>query len=176
PWAQARGTLGGEHLECVVEDERGGVSVVLSRAPTEALPLAVDKRVTVRDATLNVRYRLRPAPGQRLTGRWAVQWNLALTAGHARDRYFELVDRATRGSSGRATDLGDVCMVDEWANVEARLQWSPAAELAWGPVETVSLSEGGFERIYQGTALLLVWPLDVAAGEPAVLEAAITLG
>jgi hypothetical protein len=26
-------------------------------------------------------------------------------------------------------------------------------------VETVSVSEAGFERIYQGTALLLAWPV-----------------
>jgi hypothetical protein len=29
----------------------------------------------------------------------------------------------------------------------------------------VSLSEGGFERIFQGTALLLVWHLDAAPGD-----------
>ncbi len=59
--------------------------------------------------------------------------------------------------------------------VEARLGWSPAAELAWGPVETVSLSEGGFERIYQGTALLLVWRLDLGPDEERTLETALTL-
>jgi hypothetical protein len=39
----------------------------------------------------------------------------------------------------------------------------------------VSLSEGGFERIYQGTALLLVWPLDVGSNEERTLEAAVTV-
>jgi len=175
PWAEARAMLAGERLECVVGDEGGVISVVLWRAPTPALPLAVEKRVTIRDATLAVRYRLRPAPGQRITGRWAVQWNLALTAGRASDRYFDLADRPTLGSSGRATDLDGIRLVDEWANVEARLGWGPAAELAWGPVETVSLSESGFERIYQGTALLLVWRLDGAAGEEGTLEATLTM-
>ena len=66
-------------------------------------------------------------------------------------------------------------MVDEWAAVEAQLAWSPAAELGWGPVETVSLSEGGFERIYQGTALLLVWRVDVAPGDACRLTAALRL-
>jgi alpha-amylase len=66
-------------------------------------------------------------------------------------------------------------MIDEWAAVEAQLQWSPAAELGWGPVETVSLSEGGFERIYQGTALLLVWHLDAAPGDECRLTATLTL-
>ena len=43
------------------------------------------------------------------------------------------------------------------------------------PVETVSLSEGGFERIYQGTSLLLVWHLDIAPGDEGRFEAAIRL-
>ena len=53
-----------------------------------------------------------------------------------------------------------LALVDEWIGVDAELSWSPGAEIAWGPVETVSVSEAGFERIYQGTAFLLVWPLD----------------
>ena len=175
PWSAARGVIGAEHLECAVQDDAGGVSVVLSRAATPDVPLALEKRVTICDATIEVRYRLRPPAGQRLTGRWAVQWNLALTAGNAPDRYLDLANRPTLGSSGRARDLSAVTLVDEWAAVEAGLRWSPAAELAWGPVETVSLSEGGFERIYQGTALLLVWRLDVGPDDEARLEAAVTL-
>jgi alpha-amylase len=174
PWSAARGVIGAERLECAVQDDAGGVSVVLSRAATPDM-LALEKRVTIRDATLEVRYRLRPPAGQRLTGRWAVQWNLALTAGNAPDRYLDLANRPTLGSSGRARDLSAVTLVDEWAAVEAALRWNPAAELAWGPVETVSLSEGGFERIYQGTALLLVWRLDVGPDDEARLEAAVTL-
>ena len=175
PWRAARGVLGAERLECAVEDSAGGASILFSRAATRELPLSVEKRVTIREATLEVRYRVRPAAGQRLTGRWAVQWNLALTAGNAPDRYFDLAARPTLGSSGRARDRMEVTLVDEWAAVEARLRWNPAAELAWGPVETVSLSDGGFERIYQGTALLLVWSLDIGADEERVLETALTV-
>ena len=39
------------------------------------------------------------------------------------------------------------------------------ADAWWAPVETVSNSEGGFERVYQGSGLLLSWPLRLAAGE-----------
>ncbi len=35
----------------------------------------------------------------------------------------------------------------------------PAARLTWYPVETVSNSEGGFERVYQGSSLLFRWPI-----------------
>ena len=48
-----------------------------------------------------------------------------------------------------------------------------AADAAWAPVETISLSEAGFERIYQGTALLVTWPLQLSPG--AAWETRITL-
>jgi hypothetical protein len=41
---------------------------------------------------------------------------------------------------------------------------SSAADLWWAPVETVSNSEAGFERVYQGMGLLVSWPLRLAAG------------
>jgi alpha-amylase len=37
--------------------------------------------------------------------------------------------------------------------------------VSWAPVETVSLSETGFERIYQGSAILLSWPLALRPGD-----------
>jgi hypothetical protein len=37
-------------------------------------------------------------------------------------------------------------------------------------VETVSLSESGLERIYQGSAVLVAWPVDVASGGVAELS------
>jgi alpha-amylase len=56
-------------------------------------------------------------------------------------------------------------MVDEWLGAEIALSFTAPAEVAWAPVETVSLSESGFERIYQGSALLVVWPLRLRPGE-----------
>jgi len=41
---------------------------------------------------------------------------------------------------------------------------SEPAEAWWAPVETVSNSESGFERVYQGAGLLLSWPLALEPG------------
>jgi 4-alpha-glucanotransferase len=136
--------------------------------PDDGAPAGFVKRVTVHDATLRADYRLRPdAPA-----RWAVQWNLALTAGAAPGRYLTLPDRPSLASSGRLRDLDTVTLVDEWIGVQARLAWSAGAELAWGPVETVSVSEAGFERIYQGLALLLTWAVE---GNPVEIWTAVTV-
>ncbi len=39
-----------------------------------------------------------------------------------------------------------------------------AADAWFAPVETISNSENGFERVYQGSGLLLSWPLHLGAG------------
>jgi hypothetical protein len=129
-------------------------------ASTSTPPLALEKRVIVTGATVQARYTLRAVEGRTLTGRWAGQWDLALTAGNAPDRYLTLPGRPSLGSSGRTREGSSVALVDEWVGIEASLSWDPEAELAWGPVETISVSESGYERIYQGTALLFTWPLD----------------
>ena len=46
---------------------------------------------------------------------------------------------------------------------------NPPADVAWYPVETVSNSEAGFERQYQGSCLLLRWPLALAPAERAAV-------
>ncbi len=41
----------------------------------------------------------------------------------------------------------------------------PAAETWWHSIDTVSNSESGFERAYQGSGLLVSWPIRLAPGE-----------
>ena len=166
PWTTSRAALGEAVFAHGVERRDGRVEVGLRHRLQGLQPVDVDKRVRVGGAELRARYAL-GGVGGRLDGRWAVQWNLALSAGDAPGRYLTLPDRPSLGSAGRVRGFDAVTLVDEWLGLAARLSWAPAAELAWGPVETVSVSESGFERIYQGLALLLLWPL---GGERRELE------
>jgi 4-alpha-glucanotransferase len=172
PWSTSQLALGDAVFAHSVEHREATVEVALGHRAEVPVPLSVDKRVSVGAAAMTARYRL-TAPGGALEGRrWAVQWNLALTAGDAPGRYLTLPDRPSLGSAGRLAGAREVTLVDEWLGLDVRLSWNPAAELAWGPVETVSVSEGGFERIYQGLALLLVWQLGV---ERRALEVTLTV-
>jgi len=173
PWERALLALPGEPLGCTTREVGGAIAVTFTRG-AEA-PVSVEKAVTIREATVEVRYRLTAPAATPVAGRWAVQWNLALTAGDAPGRYLTATGRPSLGSTGRERDAAGVALVDEWIGVRARLAWAPAAELAWGPVQTVSVSEAGFERIYQGTAVLVVWPVGLRAGETRELVASITL-
>ncbi len=56
-------------------------------------------------------------------------------------------------------------LVDEWLKVALWLHAEPSAAFWAYPVETVNDSEGGFERVYQGSAVIPHWPLNAQPGE-----------
>jgi alpha-amylase len=157
PWDAARLVLGRHSFQSEIARRSDRLVVTLSAQPAELRLAGVVKRVLIDGDRVEARYRIEPVPAA-LPARWAVQWNLALTGGDGPERYLALPDRPPLRSRGRRDGLTHLVLIDEWAGVEARLEWDPPAEVAWGPVETISVSEGGFERIYQGTAFLLTWP------------------
>ncbi len=167
PWEAARAVLGERPMAHALHVSADAVELVCSRDRLDEVPLAVEKRVRVprAGARLDIRYRLRWDGGEPLAARWGVQFNLALSAGDAPGRYFRFPGRPSLGSRGRLDGQRALAMVDEWLGCELELRWARAGEVAWAPVETVSLSEAGFERIYQGSALLVIWPLRLLAGE-----------
>ena len=61
-----------------------------------------------------------------------------------------------------------LALVDEWLDMRIDIRVRPAA--AWWilPVFTVSQSEGGFEKVYQGSCLLPHWPVTDGQAEATV--------
>lgn len=80
------------------------------------------------------------------------------------DRYFEFHgQRQPIHWSGQAGAIA-VTVVDEWQNVAVQLE-APSAHDFWiSPIETVSESEEGFERVYQGSQILALWTPEVLPG------------
>ena len=166
PWASARLALGALHLRATVAETPHETRVALALAPTPQTPLGVEKTIALsrEDARVSVGYRLRWTGAEPLSARWAVQLNLALTAGDAFGRYYRLPGQPSLGSRGALDGQRGLAMVDEWLGCEVGLHWAAPADLGWAPVETVSLSEAGFERIYQGSAVLVAWPVEIDPG------------
>jgi alpha-amylase len=84
------------------------------------------------------------------------------SAGNEPDRYY-LIDglrpAENRGMlSGAGEAIGSsIALVDEWLGARVVLELDTAARILRAPVETISLSEDGFERNYQGSQIMLVW-------------------
>jgi alpha-amylase len=68
----------------------------------------------------------------------------------------------TAGSAGGVERFGQG---NSYIGVEVATHVSPSADAWWAPIDTISNSESGFERVYQGSALLLSWPIDLGPGE-----------
>ena len=96
---------------------------------------------------------------------------LNLLAPDASDRYFEIGEakHPMRWSAAvQSSELknGHLRVVDEWQGIAVTLG-APAGTAFWiAPIETVSDSEAGFERVYQGSQILIVWPEEFTKGTP----------
>jgi alpha-amylase len=83
-----------------------------------------------------------------------------LLAPDAPDRYF-LADGIRRPLEFKGEiDTPRLELVDEWQRVKISLDADPRPLWWIVPVETISQSETGFERVYQGSAILAVWKID----------------
>ena len=80
------------------------------------------------------------------------------------DRYFETHGQRYPLRWGAATPASELRVVDEWQGISVTLD-APKAQDFWvTPIESVSESEDGFERIYQGSQIIAVWPVELAPG------------
>jgi hypothetical protein len=101
----------------------------------------------------------------------AVEWNFNLLGGgHNPAAWYETANgaRTPHDGSGEVASAASLAFGNDFEGVRIEAALEPAARLTWYPVETVSNSEAGFERVYQGSCLLFRWPVSLTPGERAV--------
>ena len=96
---------------------------------------------------------------------FAVEFNVTLLAGNSPDRYYKIegVDLSDNrlNSDGVVYQILSLKLIDEWKSFSVSFEADCKFDFIRSPIETVSLSEGGAERIYQGSSLLFIWSLNV---------------
>jgi 4-alpha-glucanotransferase len=164
----AKKSTGGEvafELEAPLEIASGyvGPSLKVTKeitfTPTEE-GFRVRCRVGLRDVARSPRSLLQFQAGLEMV--------INLLAPNEPDRYLEVGvhDGASRHPLqwGGESAAPVIRAVDEWQNVAVRID-APGATKFWTvPIDTVSESEEGFERVYQGSQILAVWPVEFEAG------------
>jgi alpha-amylase len=139
--------------------------------------LRVDKRFRLApDAPrLTVEYRL-GTDGTVASSWFGVELNLAFYMGPPPDRVVEINGEGAADPSlfavAETPGVGEVRIVDAWLGLAARLTLDPPGRLWRCPVQTISQSEAGYERVAQQVALLPHWPLD---GDEGVRDLRLTL-
>jgi alpha-amylase len=150
---------------------QGRVPVLYLTGRTEqaGASLCVRKRFRLApDAPLlTVDYELEP-DGIPPEARFGAELNLAFYMGPPPDRVVEINGgRATDPSLFAVAETPDVRSVrisDAWLGLAARLTLDPPGTLWRCPVQTISQSEAGYERVAQQVALLAHWPLGGPGG------------
>ncbi len=120
-----------------------------------------------RGPTLNLTVTLENRSARRVAALFGLEWTLTMLGGGGNPSAWWEMDgaRSAHDSRGIAAGISTFAQGNDDLGVAIATTLSRPAAAWWAPVETVSNSEGGFERVYQGSGLLLGWPLELAAGE-----------
>ena len=146
--------------------------IVLSRlGHVEGLPLKLVKKLgfAAGDFNLDTVYELQNKSPHSQNFLFLVEWNLTLLAGDSPDRNYFVKGRnllhPRLNSVGEETGVTEMGMRDGWLELEVNFKVDHPAKFWRYPVETISQSEGGFERVYQGSCLLLGWEVSLKPDE-----------
>ena len=150
----------------------GGAAIVtLERSGTVAgLAVSLRKELLLRsgEGGFLARYAITNLSSEELNTTFGCEFNFSLLAGNAHDRYYDIpghtLDKRHLASSGETNNVKQVSLVDEWLKLKLSLLFSQPVVLWRAPVETVSQSESGFERVYQSSMVMPLWRISLGAG------------
>ncbi len=131
------------------------------------LSVRLRKDVSLRSAASEfiVKYTITNLSNDELNTSFGTEFNFSLLAGNSHDRYYNIpghtLDKRNLASSGETNNVNQVNLVDEWLRLKLTLTFSQSAILWRAPVETVSQSESGFERVYQSSLVMPIWRISL---------------
>ena len=132
------------------------------------LPVRVSKRFELKQGsdTLTVTYTVTNQSEQVLAARFAIETALAFDGGDSQD-YCHFALNGKEQSLSAVAEYENVTEYEATTRIRdlrAVTRLSTPATLWRFPLETVTLSEAGFERGYQGTVFLQWWALNLQPG------------
>jgi len=144
----------------------------------DGIVLEAEKRVILGKGSPNLRVEWRFVNPGANAGKPSVDFRFGcetlfcLLAGNAHDRYVEWGGspssapvRDILASHGEMMGINRVTVTDEWLRLRCEAKFTGASGAWRDAIETVSQSEGGYERVYQGTVIVPLWDFKLAAGE-----------
>ncbi len=118
------------------------------------------------DPTLSLIVGVTNIGGSPIEARLGVEWATTMLGGGGNPAAWWEVDgeRSGHDVERRAEAVERLAAGNDHIGVVVGTTVSPAADAWIAPIDTVSNSESGFERVYQGSGLLLSWPLRLEVG------------
>jgi alpha-amylase len=172
-WAAATATELGDAVDgafTVIERGIGHVATGFE-ARIAGAAVAVTRTVTLggdrRTPTLDVGLALANRDGPAIDVRLGLEWSTTMLGGGGNPAAWWEVDgvRVPHDSAGEATGIISIAQGNDDIGIAVATTLDEPTDAWWAPIETVSNSEDGFERVYQGSGLLLSWPVRLGPGE-----------
>jgi alpha-amylase len=140
------------------------------RTPDGAIPVLATKRFRFegdrRAPAVGLEVTLRHQGDVPLAARLGLGWSLNLLGGGGNPAAWwdTGTGRVAFDSTGQLQGTTIACGNDT-LGVSVRAEAASPCDIWWASVDTVSISEDGFERTHQGSGLTFVWPLELGPGE-----------
>jgi alpha-amylase len=159
PYTLAAKKIGIDQIDLKLE-RRGKV---WSNGLSGALKLSKNFRIANKKAHIIAEYTLENLSGNPLDLCFGVELNFGLQAGHADDRFYYTEDGQLENkfldSTGIISGSRFIGMKDLWRGLDIQVSVSQKCEIWRFPIETISMSEGGFEKVYQSSVIFPNWPM-----------------
>jgi len=174
-----RGDFAGRPYNCRVVPGIDAMQVYLEREGTLQLPhgpcgISLEKRVALasNDGSLYINYRFLNPGSAAINTLLAGEWNINLLGGgHNEAAYYHIEGRDIADlrldSSGEITEITRLTMGNRQLGIELELELDRPLTIWHYPVESVSNSEGGLEKIYQCSCVVILLPLMIEPGQSA---------
>jgi len=127
---------------------------------------AIEKKITLKGMSILIEYRLTNKGERENVFRFGPEFNFALLGGNSSDRYYiadgKKLEQSALNSEGVLNGVQTLGVVNEWDKFQAEVCAPTVGEFWRFPVETVSLSEAGFERVYQSSVIIPWYDIHLA--------------
>jgi len=133
----------------ILLSRRGNVRILESEIPVE-----VKKSIFINstESTMSFKYAVQNLSRMCLRINFGVEFNLSL-----KEPQFNGI--------GEIENINKIELNDVWHNLNVNYELTPKCSIWYFPIETISGSESGIERTYQGLCLLFLWHIELAGSE-----------
>ena len=161
-----------ENCELNIKLYRNGVVKVNNNDRNIALFKSI--RLFKNSPDIIIEYKIRNESTEPVDLWFAPELAYALLAGNAPDRYYyfdkEIEGEKNLGSIGSVNAVTQMGLKDEWMKVNIQLSFDQPSNIWRFPIETISQSEGGFERVYQSSVILPNWKIHLESNSEWTVE------
>ena len=171
-----QGDFANQPYDCKTIIKNGAAQVVLTRSGhvwigDDFIPVQVTKTIQVEPGSEEIvfNYSVKNLHSGPVELWFGVEFASSFMAGNAPDRYYTTpeaeIDDPKLASIGVLEQIKSLALRDEWLKVQAEFTSSKKADFWRLPIETISMSEAGFERVYQASIVMPNWKIHLEPGK-----------